>query len=654
MRTIRIRGAKIGLLVAAGAVGFLLSVIAAGREVAATVPQTWQMIDYLATDYAGAVKDGAVISTSEYSEMREFSRTARSQIQALPPTASSPALLAGANALIAQIDAKASPAEISRSAHMLADALLKAYPIATGPQRTPDLVQGAALYQQQCAACHGATGKGDGPVGVRLSPPPVNFTALTRADQRSALSFYEVITQGVQGTPMAGYGKTLSAARRWDLAYYVGTLAYPQGKAESAARSWQRDTTARARITNLNDLSQARVTDLAPELGLQESRLIVGYLRAHPDALQQALHGIPLARARLQASLAAYRAGAVAESTEMALSAYLDGIEPIEPQLNARDGALRVQLETAMGAYRTALSRHSPLASVTARATQVNLLLAQAQALTSDAGNDPVATFLGAFTILVREGLEALLVVVALLAFLRKAERFAALRYVHAGWSSALLAGALTWALARYAISISGANRELTEGLSSVFAAGVLVSVGLWMHGKSVGGRWQAYLKGKMTFAVNQRSAWFLFGLAFISVYREVFETILFYVALWNVGEEFWLLTGIGAGAATLALIAWILLRTSRRLPIGKFFSASSLLIALLAIVLTGKGVSALQEAGWAPVTVAPVPHIELLGVYPTWQSSLAQLAVLLVLVCGFALNSLRGRSAQAGAASAK
>lgn len=654
MRTIRIYTAKVGLLLAAGTVGLLLSVIAAAADGAATVPQTWQMIDYLATDYAGAVKDGAVISTSEYAEMREFSRTARSRIQALPPTASSAALLAEADTLIARIDGKASPADVARSAHTLADALLKAYPISTGPQRTPDLAQGATLYQQQCAACHGPAGRGDGPVGVRLSPPPVNFTDPARADERSALSLYEVITQGVQGTPMAAYGKTLSAASRWDLAYYVGTLAYPQGKAEGAARSWMRDATARARITNLNDLSQARVTQLAPELGQRESRLILGYLRAHPSALQEALHGLSLARARLEASLTAYRAGAVAESTGMALSAYLDGIEPIEPQLNARDGGLRMQLETAMGAYRTALSRGAPLASVTAQAARVNSLLDQAQALTSEAGNDPLTTFLGAFTILVREGLEALLVVVALLAFLRKAERFAALRYVHAGWSSALLAGALTWALARYAISISGANRELTEGFSSVFAAAVLVSVGLWMHGKSIGGRWQAYLKDKMTFAVNQRSAWFLFGLAFISVYREVFETILFYVALWNPGERFWLLAGIGAGAVTLGLIAWILLRTSRRLPIGKFFSASSVLIAVLAIVLTGKGVSALQEAGWAPVTVAPVPHIEVLGVYPTWQSSLAQLMVLLVLVAGFAINSLRGRSAQVAAASTK
>ena len=647
MRTSRIRRAKASLIATFGVFGLLLSVVAAGEDGRATVPQTWQMLDYLATDYSGAVKDGAILSGSEYAEMREFSRTAKSRIRALPPTAASPALLAGADALVAQIDAKASPADVSRSAHGLADALLKAYPIATGPQGTPDLAQGAALYAQRCAACHGASGKGDGPVGLRLSPPPVDFTAQARADQRSALSLYEVITHGVQGTPMAGYGETLSASSRWDLAYYVGALAYPQGKSQSAARLWQRDTAARARITNLSDLSQARVSQLAPELGLQESRLIVGYLRAHPDALQQALHGIALAQARLKSSLAAYRAGAVQEAIAAALSAYLDGIEPIEPQLNARDGALRVRLETAMGSYRTALSHEEPLASVTAQAGQVSDLLSQAQGVIAVGGNDPAATFIGAYTILVREGLEALLVVVALLAFLRKAERLTALRYVHAGWTSALLAGAITWALASYAISISGANRELTEGLSSIFAAVVLVSVGLWMHGKSIGGRWQAYLKSKMSFAVNQRSAWFLFGLAFISVYREVFETILFYVALWNAGEEFWLLAGIGAGAVTLGVIAWALLRTSRRLPIGQFFAASSVLIAVLAIVLTGKGVSALQEAGWAPVSVAPIPHIELLGVYPTWQSSLAQLSVLLVLVCGFAVNSLRARSAQ-------
>lgn len=621
-----------------------LAVMPLRAQQSGKVSQTWQMLDYLATDYGGAVKYGAIVSASEYAEQREFAGTVRQRLAALPPTKDSPDLLAKADTLIASIDAKAAPAVVAQESHGLADALLKAYPIPTAPAHPPDLSRGAMLYQQQCVACHGVTGHGDGPVGLTLSPHPVNFTDQTRADQRSALSLYEVISQGVQGTPMASYASTLSPTDRWSLAYYVGSLAY-QKEAGTGADLWQHNAAARAQIADLKELSGARVAQLAPTLGLAQAREIMGYLRAHPAVVQtQALTGIALARGRLTASLSAYRAGAKAEATQLALSAYLDGVEPVEPQLNARDGALRAQLETAMGAYRTALSHSAPVASVTQQADTIDGLLARAQEITADASGDATATFVGAFTILVREGLEALLVVVALLAFLRKAERPEALRYVHAGWMLALVAGGITWAIASYAIAISGASRELTEGLSSLFAAAVLLSVGLWMHQKSIGGRWQAYLKEKMAAALNQRSAWFLFGLAFISVYREVFETILFYAALWSDGQEVWLLGGIAAGALVLGLIAWVLLRTSRRLPIGTFFSASSALIALLAIVLTGKGVAALQEAGWIAVRMAPAPRIELLGVYPTWETLLAQVMVVVLLAVGFAFNVRRGR----------
>lgn len=603
------------------------------------------MLDYLAADYAGAVQHGAVTSASEYAEMREFSATVRQRLLALKPTSATPALLAQADLLIGSIDAKASSTQVASQAHALADALLRAYPIPTAPKQAPDLARGASLYENQCAACHGKTGRGDGPVGLQLSPPPINFSDQTRADQRSALSLYEVITQGVAGTPMAAYAEKLSSADRWDLAYYVGSLAY-RDQASAGAAQWQADTAARAEITTLEELSAARVSQLAATLGTERARTIVGYLRAHPDAVQQGLTGIPLARGRLAASLAAYRAGDAKEATRLALSAYLDGVEPVEPQLNARDAPLRAQLETAMGVYRTALTRQVSLASASEQATAIDGLLARAQQIIADGSSDAASTFLGAFTILVREGLEALLVVVALLAFLRKAERHEAVRYVHAGWLLALVAGGITWAIASYAISISGAGRELTEGLSSLFAAAVLLSVGLWMHQKSIGGRWQTYLKQKMATALNQKSAWFLFGLAFISVYREVFETILFYAALWSEGQEIWLLGGIAAGALTLGLIAWVLMRTSRRLPIGKFFAASSALIAILAVVLAGKGVSALQEAGWVAVTTAPVPHFELLGIYPTWQTVGAQLAVIALLAAGYLFNIRRARHA--------
>jgi high-affinity iron transporter len=213
-----------------------------------------------------------------------------------------------------------------------------------------------------------------------------------------------------------------------------------------------------------------------------------------------------------------------------------------------------------------------------------------------------------------------------------------------------LLAGGVTWAIATYAVSISGAEREATEGLSALFAAIVLLSVGIWMHQKSMAGRWQQYLQEKMSAALTRRSATFLFVLSFVAVYREVFETILFYAAMWNEQDSSAILAGLGLGLAVLAVIAFALLRLGTRLPIGQFFRFSSILIAVLAVVLVGKGVAALQEAGWiSQKALAAVPQIEWLGLYPTWQSILAQLAVAAIAILGFVANA-RGAKAMPSA----
>jgi len=174
----------------------------------------------------------------------------------------------------------------------------------------------------------------------------------------------------------------------------------------------------------------------------------------------------------------------------------------------------------------------------------------------------------------------------------------------------------------------------------------VLVWVGIWMHGKSHAESWQRYVREKLGHALGKTSGLFLLGLIFVVVYREVFETILFFAAIWHQGSKGSVIAGGATAALALLVIGWAMLRYSRRLPIGQFFRYSALLIAVLAVVLIGKAVSALQEAGYLPVTwLEGWPRVELLGLYPTAEGIAAQVVIALVLVAGFYWSNRSARA---------
>ncbi len=629
----------------------LLSVAAgAAQPQGGDVRQAWQLLDYIAVDYAGAVDDGKVISAGEYAEMQEFSATARERIAALPDNPQRADLAARAQTLVALVGKRADAAAVAEAAHALANDLLAAYGVVAAPAKTPDLAGAQQLYAAQCASCHGATGAGDGAAGAKLDPPPIAFTDGERASQRSPLALYEAISRGVAGTAMVAYSR-LSDDERWALAFHVGGMAFDEHQRNAGAQLWRDDARLHAALPTLEALSRSSPAQLAQQMDLQQAQAITAFLRAQPQMLLSAQPNQPatlaLARRQLQATQDAYAAGDGKRAASLALSAYLDGVEPVEPMLAARDGALLRAIESAMGQLRSDIGAGAAAETIRTDIAQAMVLLDQADAVLHAETGNKAAAFLGSFTILLREGLEALLVVIGMIAFLRKSERREALPWVHAGWVLALVAGGITWAVATWLIDISGANRELTEGVSSIFAAVVLLSVGIWMHQKSLAGRWQHYLQERMAAALGRRSLWFLFVLAFVAVYREVFETILFYAAMWTPQDAAAILAGLVTGVASLALVAWALLRLGMRLPIGKFFSWSSLLIAVLAVVLAGKGVAALQEAGWIGLGLVRAPRIDLLGIFPTWQTLLAQLVVLVVAVAGFWINTRGERQAR-------
>ena len=626
----------------------LMPAIAGAQQQGASAQVAWRLLDYIAVDYPVAVSDGRVISAAEYAEMREFSASVRERLAALPARPATPQLLKDADALAAAIERRAPPAEVAEQSRALAAAVLRAYPTPLAPKDPPDLARGATLYAEQCASCHGATGAADGPGAKGLDPPPIAFTDLERARERSLFGLYQVIGQGLEGTAMAAYDH-LAPQDRWALAFYVGGLAFDARSTAAGERLWRERPDLRGRSPDLQTLTQTTPASLAAAVGEADANQLTAYLRRHPEAVAtKAGGGLDVARAKLAESVAAYRAGDRKLAQELALSAYLDGFEPVEPMLRARDGALMAKVEAAMGGLRASISRGAPEAAVAGQAQALQALFDEAERTLAPERASAASAFLGAFTILLREGVEALLVVIAMIAFLRKAERHDVLPYVHAGWVSALLGGALTWGAATYLIAISGASRELTEGIGALVSAAVLISVGVWMHGKAQAGAWQAYIRDKLSAALSRRSAWFLFALAFIVVYREAFETILFYAALWSQGTHVAMLSGAAAAVVALAVIAWALLTYSRRLPIGQFFAYSSILIAVLAVILAGKGIAALQEAGVLDVRPLPGgPRIDALGLFPTWEGVAAQALTLLAVVVGF---HLAGRQARAQA----
>ncbi len=165
----------------------------------------------------------------------------------------------------------------------------------------------------------------------------------------------------------------------------------------------------------------------------------------------------------------------------------------------------------------------------------------------------------------------------------------------------------------------------------------VLFYVGFWMHSKTHASHWQDYINRAVNRHLKAGTLWGITGLSFIAVYREVFETVLFYQSLMTQAANSQgptVLGGLAAGAAALALVGWLLYHYSVKLPIGRFFAVTSWFMLLLAFVLTGKGIAALQEA--ALVDVSSIPghfSVSWLGIYSTWQGVLSQAAVVLLAI---------------------
>ncbi|MFZ5626472.1 MAG: FTR1 family iron permease, partial [Bacillota bacterium] len=229
-------------------------------------------------------------------------------------------------------------------------------------------------------------------------------------------------------------------------------------------------------------------------------------------------------------------------------------------------------------------------------------------------------------TILLREGFEALLVFAALLAFLRKAGQNDKVKYLYAGAILGVVASFLVAWVFGAAFTANVANREIAEGVISLIAAGMLFYVSYWLISKANAEQWQKYISGQTQASLAQNNVLSLAFVAFLAVFREGFETVLFYAAL--IPQIGWASAGTGMVIATAALaaVAVAIFVFGMKVPIKPFFTITGVLLYYLAFKFTGVGIHELQEGKVVGETIIPwIPKVQGIGLYPSMESLAAQ-----------------------------
>ncbi|EJK98583.1 cytochrome c/FTR1 family iron permease [Pseudomonas chlororaphis] len=584
-------------------------------------PKALHLLDYIGADYPPTVEAGKVIDDSEYREQVEFLGVLQGLVADLPAKPEKAELEQGIASLNDAVKAKADGALVARQARQLGAKLAVAYEVSQAPIITPDPSRGAPLYAQHCSVCHGDTGAGDGPAGVGLTPPPANLRDAARTDHLSLYAIYNTLGLGVEGTDMPSFADQLDDRQRWDLATYIASFT-----ADPAAAKGDKSY-------NLADLARQTPSEVEAAEGPQAAATFRAQRAQPPQVKRGPAQLLDYTASTLDKSLAAYRADDREQAYDLSVAAYLEGFELVESSLDNVDANVRKDTEKALMAYRQALQDGLPAEQAEQRLAAAKAKLTESAGLLGSDGLSWSLSYISGLLILLREGLEAILVLAAILAFLRNTGQQSAVRSVNVGWGLALLAGLATWALAAYVIDVSGSQRELLEGATALFASVMVLWLGVWMHDRRHAAAWQDYIKsslvgggGRFGFAV----------LAFFSVYRELFEVILFYETLWLQAGPAGHNAVLAGGATALVLLvglAWVILRGSAKLPLTLFFGINAALLCALSVVFAGHGVKALQEAGIFGTRPVAFFDFDWLGIHADAYSLTAQAVAIVAII---------------------
>ena len=355
---------------------------------------------------------------------------------------------------------------------------------------------------------------------------------------------------------------------------------------------------------------------------------------------------VELTRSRelLREAVEQYAAGDREKALATVRSAYLDHFELVEFPLRVRDERLTLELEELFAEVRSHLQSGASVDVVRSSVLALQVRLNDAERALSAPGLAAPAIALGySFTILFREGLEAMLVVAMLLGALAAARALRYRRAILAGVGSAVIASIATWVVITLVLNLAPVQRELLEAAMTLLAVVMLFYVSFWLIARLDQRRWMEFMKARVSVAAGAGSSAAMFGIGFTAVYREGVETGLFYQALFSFarGLEGWVLAGTGIALVALLGVGWLIFRAGRRIPIKKVLGTAVVMIMVLSVAFFGNAVRAAQEADLVPITlIEGLPSLpfflaELTGWHPTLQTIVAQVALASVYVAG-------------------
>jgi len=241
-----------------------------------------------------------------------------------------------------------------------------------------------------------------------------------------------------------------------------------------------------------------------------------------------------------------------------------------------------------------------------------------------------------AMLILLREGVEALLIVMALVTTLKAAKMRKGLKWVYGGAFAGIVASLLIAYILQIAFPAvtSGTNREIIEGAVGIFAVFMMILIGIWLHSKSSVKKWNIFMESQMQTVTKTGSFLSMFALSFLAVFREGAETILFYVGILPRISSFDFVLGISLALLVLVLIAFVMNKASKFFLPHKVFFILTWMIYALAFKMTGVSIHALQLTNMIPNhLIAGIPSIDILGIYPSWESLAGQALFILVVI---------------------